>query len=188
HFTRRPGTSGHNMSARLGGSGSTTSFRPVPYGKIAARRFQGNTEAAARRRQAADLDRLLGQRSSARAAISDDGGSAASRLWGAEQAREMDRQKGLQNERRLDVADMGNVTADTAELQTYRAKQKATHQRYMQKKRHAKAQARQPIRFEPGTPTWVDDRNWDNRVQQACLLRKARRVTDISQARAYNGH
>ena len=151
---------------------------------MAARKFKGNTEASARRRRAADLDRLLGQRSSARAAISDDGGSAASRLWGAERAREMGRQKGLQNERRLDAADMGNVTADTAELQKYRAKQKATQQRYMQK-RHAKAKARQPIRFEPGTPTWVDDAHWDDRVQQACLLRKARRVTDLSQARAY---
>ncbi|MFM7980154.1 MAG: hypothetical protein ACKPKO_12640, partial [Candidatus Fonsibacter sp.] len=26
---------------------------------------------------------------------------------------------------------------------------------------------------------------WDDRVHQACLLRKARRVTDLSQARAY---
>ena len=152
--------------------------------QIAARKLQGNTEAAARRRRAADLNLLLGRRTSARAAISDAGGSAASRLWGAEQEREMDRQKALQNERRLDAADMGCVTADTTELQKYRAKQKATHRRYMQK-RHATAKARQHVRFEPGTPTWVDNAHWDDRLRQAFVSRKARRVTDLSQAQAY---
>ena len=39
----------------------------------------------------------------------------------------------LQQERRLDAADMGVAKAEPAELDRYRAKQKQTHNRYIQK-------------------------------------------------------
>ena len=58
---------------------------------------------------------------------------ASSRLWGAEQQQELKRQEGLQKERQLDAADMGAAEADPVELRRYQAKQKQTHNRYVQK-------------------------------------------------------
>ena len=62
---------------------------------------------------------------------------ASSRLWGAEQQKELKRQERLQKERQLDAADMGAAEADPAELPAelnrHRAKQKQTHNRYVQK-------------------------------------------------------
>ena len=73
---------------------------------------------------------------------------------------QLERQERLQEERQLDAADMGAAEADPAELIRYRAKQKQTHNRNVQKRRALTRRGRRgDTTLKPGTPTRTDDAN-----------------------------
>jgi hypothetical protein len=111
---------------------------------------------------------------------------ATSRLWGPEQQKELERQERLQKERKLDAADMGVVEADPAELDRYRAKQKQTHNRYIQKRQAMmKKGSRENLQLKPGTPTWIEDADWDGLIQRTFCSCALRRVPHLSTARSF---
>jgi len=88
-------------------------------------------------------------------------------MWGPEQQKELQRQERLQKERKLDAADMGVVEVDPAELARYRAKQKQTHNRYIQKRQAMMNKgSRENTHLKPGTPTWIGDADWDAVMQK----------------------
>ena len=107
-------------------------------------------------------------------------------MWGPEQQKELERQERLQKERKLDAADMGVVEVDPAELARYRAKQKQTHNRYIQK-RQAMMNKGSPVNahLKPGTPTWIGDADWDAVMRRTFLSCKLQRVPHISAAQAF---
>ena len=62
---------------------------------------------------------------------------------------------------------MGVVEVDPAELARYRAKQKQTHNRYIQKRQAMmKKGSRENTHLKPGTPTWIGDADWDAVMQK----------------------
>ena len=74
-------------------------------------------------------------------------------MWGPEHHKELERQERLQKERKLDAADMGVVEVDPAELARYRAKQKQTHNRYIQKRQAMMNEgSRVNTHLKPGRP------------------------------------
>ena len=88
-------------------------------------------------------------------------------MWGPEQQKELERQERLQKERKLDAADMGVVEVDPAELARYRAKQKQTHNRYIQKRQAMmKKGSRENTQLKLGTPTWIGAADWDALMQK----------------------
>ena len=134
--------------------------------RLAELKVRSQTEAAARRRRTMALASLPAH--GADDARNPDTAIASSSLWGAEQERELKRQEGLQKERKLDAADMGAAEADPVELRRYQAKQKQTHNRYVQKRLAlTKSRRQEDTTLKPGTPTWTDDANWDELMRSA---------------------
>jgi len=147
-------------------------------------KVRSQTEAAARRRRTMALASLPAH--GADDARNPDTAIASSSLWGAEQERELKRQEGLQKERKLDAADMGAAEADPVELRRYQAKQKQTHNRYVQKRLAlTKSRRQEDTTLKPGTPTWTDDANWDELMRSAFLSRALRREPCLAAARAF---
>jgi hypothetical protein len=151
--------------------------------RMLLKKVRGQTEAAARRRRALAL-----------ASLPDQGNKhknknieiATSRMWGPEQQKELERQERLQKERKLDAADMGVVEVDPAELARYRAKQKQTHNRYIQKRQAMMNKgSRENTHLKPGTPTWIGDADWDAVMRRTFLSCKLQRVPHISAAQAF---
>jgi hypothetical protein len=86
----------------------------------------------------------------------------------------------------LDAADMGVVEVDPAELARYRAKQKQTHNRYIQKRQAMMNKgSRENTHLKPGTPTWIGDADWDAVMQRTFLSCKLQRVPHLSAAQAF---
>ncbi len=86
----------------------------------------------------------------------------------------------------MDAADMGVVEVDPAELARYRAKQKQTHNRYIQKRQAMMNKgSRENTHLKPGTPTWIGDADWDAVMRRTFLSCKLQRVPHISAAQAF---
>jgi len=145
--------------------GAPKMFSAVRLGKLAADKMSGHSEAAARRGRAlalADLQTKGGRQTNA--AI------ATSRLWGSRQQKELERQKRMQAERKMDAALMGLVEVEPATLGAYRAKQLANHQRYQQRLQTIRKNGLPTdLRLNPGTPTWVADDDWNELMQNTFL-------------------
>ena len=70
----------------------------------------------------------------------------------------------------MDAADMGVVEVDPAELARYQAKQKQTHNRYIQKcQAMMKKGSWENTHLNPRTPTWIGDADWDALMQKPSL-------------------
>ena len=78
---------------------------------------------------------------------------------------------------------MGVVEVDPAELARYRAKQKQTHNRYIQKRQAMMNKgSRANAHLKPGTPTWIGDADWDAVMRRTFLSFKLQRVPHSSAA------
>lgn len=143
--------------------------------------MSGHTEAAARRGRAlalADL-RTKGDRQASSAI-------ATSRLWGPMQQKELERQKRMQAERKMDAAIMGLVEVEPATLGRYREKQQANHQRYQQRLQTIKKNGLPAnLRLDPGTPTWVADDDWNELMRKTFLGGQLRRELRLGVALAF---
>ena len=150
--------------------------------RFSEQKVRSKTEAAARRRRTLALASLLPQGDK----INPNMEIPALRLWGPEQQKELKRQERLLKERKLDAADMGVVRVDPAELDRYRAKQKQTHARYIQKRQAIKNKGRRKnTTIKPGTPTWIGDADWDELMRRTFRSCALRRVPCLATAQAF---